>query len=133
MENKTIKNCPCCGELLGSDGYCHNTACEEYDSVAQDFGSPEETPEYIVSDELVQIWIDQLLEKKGKASMEELTKEELEEEVDEVAGAIGNEKLWALAEPYPHIENIVNLSGYMDVLMLQLEAFQQPVVAAVSA
>ena len=71
--------------------------------------------------ETVKFWIDLLLEETGKATLEELTAEEIRAEIKEVRGAISNEHLWELGydgeEPVnPHTDNIMTLMEYLDLL-----------------
>jgi hypothetical protein len=67
------------------------------------------------NNETVQIWLDDLLETTGKATLEELTAEEIRAEIEEVQGTISNERLWAHADSI-HEENIIVLLEYLDVL-----------------
>lgn len=66
-------------------------------------------------EETIQIWIDGLLERCGKTSIEELTTDELKAEIEETEGEIDNQNIWALADDM-FSDNIINLKGYKDKL-----------------
>ena len=65
--------------------------------------------------ETVKIWLDDLLKSTGKSTTEQLTREEILAEIEEIRGTISNERLWARADPI-HEENIVVLIEYLIVL-----------------
>lgn len=65
--------------------------------------------------ETVKIWLDDFLETTGKATLKELTAEEIRAEIEEVEGTISNERLWAHADSI-HEENIIVLLEYLEVL-----------------
>ena len=69
----------------------------------------------MINNETIQIWLDALLESTGKATLEELTTEEIRAEIEDVEGTISNERLWAHADSI-HEENIVVLLEYLEVL-----------------
>ena len=71
--------------------------------------------------ETVQIWLDDLLEITGKATLEELTAEEIRAEIEQVEGTISNERLWAHADSI-HEGNIIVLLEYLDVLNEMLKS-----------
>ena len=56
-----------------------------------------------------------LLNSTNKTYAEQLTKEEVQAEIEEVKGAIDNESLWALVDPI-HEENIKQLKKYLEML-----------------
>ena len=62
-------------------------------------------------EETVQIWIDDLLERHGKSSVDELTADELKAEIEETEGEIDNQSIWALADNM-FSDNIINLKAY---------------------
>ena len=64
----------------------------------------------MINNETVQIWLDDLLEMTGKATLAELTADELSAEVEEVKGTIENEKIWG------NEHNIIDLEEYLCVL-----------------
>ena len=71
--------------------------------------------------ETVQIWLDDLVERTGNDTVDQLTREEILAEVEEVRGTISNERIWELGydgeEPInPHTENIMVLIEYLEVL-----------------
>ena len=70
--------------------------------------------------EMITGWFEQLLEATNKPDLSELTVEEIEEEIDDVLGTIGNEKLWSHSNPI-HFENIANLEQYLAALRRLLE------------
>lgn len=75
----------------------------------------------MIYNETVQIWIDDLVERTGCDTIEQLTQEEILAEVEEVRGTISNERIWELGydgeEPInPHTENIMVLIEYLEVL-----------------
>ena len=49
--------------------------------------------------ELINIWINDLLEENGIIGITNLTDEILDEEIDDILGTIKNEHLWALGAP----------------------------------
>ena len=63
----------------------------------------------------INFWLDNLLESTNKATLEELTEEEIRAEIEEVEGTISNERLWAHADSI-HEENVVVLMEYLEVL-----------------
>ena len=65
--------------------------------------------------EMSQIWLEELLKCNGKTNVDELTYEEIQEEIDGIKGTIENERLWAWAEDI-HYENIANLTAYLEML-----------------
>ena len=69
----------------------------------------------IASDEMINFWFDELLIKKGKTFTNQLTAEEIQEEIEEVEGTISNEKLWALTDDM-HYQNIADLTAYLERL-----------------
>ena len=69
----------------------------------------------MINNETIQIWLNNLLETTGKATLKELTAEEIRAEIKEVEGTISNERLWAHANSI-HEENIAVLLEYLNVL-----------------
>ena len=65
--------------------------------------------------EMVNIWLDDLLNDTGKEKVEDLTAEEIKAEIEEVEGAISNERLWSHADSI-HEENIATLCEYLKAL-----------------
>jgi hypothetical protein len=75
----------------------------------------------MIYNETVQIWLDDLVERTGCDTIDQLTREEILAEVQEVRGTISNERIWELGydgeEPTnPHTENIEVLVEYLEVL-----------------
>lgn len=75
----------------------------------------------MIYNETVQIWLDDLVERTGCDTVDQLTREEILAEVEEVRGTISNERIWELGydgeEPInPHTENIIVLVEYLEVL-----------------
>lgn len=75
----------------------------------------------MIYNETVQIWLDDLVERTGCDTIDQLTREEILAEVQEVRGTISNERIWELGydgeEPInPHTENIEVLVEYLEVL-----------------
>ena len=75
----------------------------------------------MIYNETVQIWLDDLVERTGCDTVDQLTREEILAEVEEVRGTISNERIWELGydeeEPInPHTENIMVLVEYLEVL-----------------
>lgn len=64
----------------------------------------------MINNETVNIWLDDLLEATSKATLEELTAEEIRAEIEEVKGTIENEKIWG------NKHNIMDLEDYLEVL-----------------
>ena len=76
--------------------------------------------------EIIQTWLDILLERCKKENVSELTAEEIREEIEESKENIKNEHLWELGyngeEPVnPHTENIDMLNDYISYLEGVLE------------
>lgn len=79
------------------------------------------TSELLPDDEVVKLWMDDLLEKSGKSSLDELTPEEISAEIEEVKGTLRNESVWALADvangpDNTHAENVATLEAYLTEL-----------------
>lgn len=70
--------------------------------------------------EMITGWFEQLLEATNKPDLSELTVEEIEDEIEEVLGTIGNEKLWSHTNPI-HFENIARLEQYLAALRRLLD------------
>ena len=75
----------------------------------------------MIYNETVQIWLDDLVERTGYDTTDQLTREEILAEIKEVRGTISNERIWELGydgeEPInPHTENIEVLVEYLGVL-----------------
>lgn len=75
----------------------------------------------MIYNETVQIWLDDLVERTGCDTTDQLTREEILAEIKEVRGTISNERIWELGydgeEPInPHTENIEVLVEYLGVL-----------------
>ena len=71
--------------------------------------------------ETILIWLSDLLDENCKINLEDLTTNEIRAEIEQVQGAISNERLWELGydgeEPLnPHTDNIMTLMEYLDVL-----------------
>ena len=74
------------------------------------------------SEETIEIWLEALLETTKKSSVDDLTAEEIQHEVDEVKGTIENESIWASDdEDDMHSGNIRTLEAYLVVLNEMLE------------
>ena len=74
------------------------------------------------SEETIEIWLDALLETTKKSSVDDLTVEEIQYEIDEVNGSIENEGIWASDdEDDMHSENIKTMEAYLVVLNQMLE------------
>ena len=76
--------------------------------------------------EMIAFWMKQLLESTGKSNIDELTVEEILTEIEDIKGAIDNERLWEIAsdgdEPInPHTENIIVLREYLEILEKMLD------------
>lgn len=58
-----------------------------------------------------ELWIEEF-------KKEPITKQRIEDEIDEVRGTISNERLWAKGADYPnmHYDNIEQLEQYLDYL-----------------
>lgn len=76
--------------------------------------------DFVVSDELINIWLKERFLSKGKTSPEQLTAEEIQEEIEEMRGTISNERLWAQTDAI-HWENVANLEAYISRLKKFLE------------
>ena len=138
MENKTENPacCPRCNKPLGPDGRCYNSKCEEYDPLSQYFDGPSEEDmkedirqlkerldaersdlddEFVPDSEMINVWLENLFLSKGKTSPDQLTAEEIQEEIEETRVAISNERLWAHSDAI-HWENVANLVAYLEEL-----------------
>ena len=80
-------------------------------------------PEFIDDgDETIEFWLDALLETTGKASIEDLTREEILYEIDQVKGCIENESIWSSEPGDIHDCNIKTNEKYLERLKEILEA-----------
>lgn len=86
---------------------------ENYKNVKERFEKEANCPpeDFLPDEELIQVWLKALLKKAGKSTLDNLTAEEIREEIEEVDGTISNERLWALADAI-HWENIAHLQAY---------------------
>ena len=79
------------------------------------------TPNSIFNDnELIKIWLSMLLQKHNKRFTIYLTQDEINNEIEEIKGAIDNEKMWAMTDSI-HEGNISTLCSYLKVLDKLLE------------
>lgn len=94
---------------------------EDDDEILDEDG--EMNPDFIDDgDETIEIWLDALLETTGKTSVEELTKEEILYEIDQVKGCIENESIWSSKPGDIHDCNIGTNERYLERLNKMLEA-----------
>ena len=71
----------------------------------------------MTQNEIVKDWIDLLARKQNKTNTNELTINEIKDEIEEVKYTLRNEYLWALGSSNGyHEENINNLEEYLEVL-----------------
>ena len=80
----------------------------------------------LADNEMIQSWIDQLLERTGHKSVEELTEMEISAEILEIEGTISNERLWekganTTEQRLLHSGNIINLTAYLGYLEKLIE------------
>lgn len=71
-------------------------------------------------EETVNIWFTKLLENNNKTDTNQLTIDEINNEIEEIKGAISNERLWSHTDPI-HLGNISTLNNYLDALNELLE------------
>jgi cob(I)alamin adenosyltransferase len=84
-------------------------------------GPETRTPNSIFTDnEMIKIWLSDLLNKSNKCFTIYLTIDEINSEIKEVECGISNEKIWAHTDPV-HENNISTLSKYLDILNEILE------------
>lgn len=80
----------------------------------------------LTDNEMIQSWIDQLLERTGHKSVEELTEMEISAEILDIEGTISNERLWekganTTEQRLLHSGNIINLTTYLSYLEKLIE------------
>ena len=68
-----------------------------------------------VTEENIEIWLDQLLESTGKSNVDELTAEEIRAEIDDIKGTIRNEEIVLGISEFAE-ENIKQFEVYLEVL-----------------
>lgn len=94
------------------------------EEIAEIQGKENPCEDFIVDEEMICFWVNELLTSKGKTSTDQLTAEEIQEEIEEVDGTISNERMWAHSDPI-HLENIANLDAYRERLKEMLEDVNQ--------
>ena len=95
-------------------------ACD-YEVEGHCIGPETRTPNSIFTDnEMIKIWLSDLLNKSNKCFTIYLTIDEINSEIKEVECGISNEKIWAHTDPV-HENNISTLSKYLDILHEILE------------
>ena len=80
----------------------------------------------LADNEMIQSWIDQLLERTGHKSVEELTEVEISAEILDIEGTISNERLWekganTTEQRLLYSGNIINLTSYLGYLEKLIE------------
>lgn len=80
----------------------------------------------LTDNEMIQSWMDQLLERTGHKSVEELTEMEISAEILDIEGTISNERLWekganTTEQRLLHSGNIINLTSYLGYLEKLIE------------
>ena len=80
----------------------------------------------LTDNEMIQSWIDQLLERTGHKSVEELTEMEISAEILDIEGTISNERLWekganTTEQRLLYSGNIINLTSYLGYLEKLIE------------
>ena len=80
----------------------------------------------LADNEMIQSWIDQLLERTAHKSVEELTEMEISAEILDIEGTISNERLWekganTTEQRLLHSGNIINLTTYLGYLEKLIE------------
>ena len=68
-----------------------------------------------ITEEMIECWLDQLLEFTGKSSLDELTAEEISVEIDDIKGTISNESIVLGISEFAE-KNIEQYEAYLEVL-----------------
>lgn len=85
-----------------------------------DFGDEEDEEydddnDFIVDDEMIEIWLSALRGATGKHNMDELTAEEIRAEIEEVKCSIKNEEILIGVSEFAE-GNIANFNAYLEIL-----------------
>lgn len=67
------------------------------------------------AEEMIDFWLEQLLETTGKSDPTELTTEEIRAEIEEIKGTISNESIVLGISEFAE-KNIEHFEGYLEVL-----------------
>lgn len=95
---------------------------EEYDD---DNDFLQDLMDEAVTEEMIECWLDQLLESTGKSSLDELTAEEIRVEIDDIEGTISNESIVLGISEFAE-KNIEQYEAYLKVLEEMLKNKEEP-------
>ena len=92
-----------------------NEMLDEFDEEDDDNDFLQDLADKATTEEMVNFWLEQLLEPTGKSNVDELTIEEINAEIQEIKGTIENEKIFLGVSEFAE-ENISQFEAYLEVL-----------------